>query len=155
MVNRLGPALQTRIHDALSAVALAMFVLGITGCTPEARGFKLPPGNAEAGMQTFQELGCNQCHSVGSIARNAESTSELDVQLGGPVGRVKTYGDLLTSIIHPSHRILKTYPPQDVATEAGTSRMRDYSETMTVKQLVNLVTFLESEYELQPTPSFF
>jgi hypothetical protein len=32
--------------------------------------------------------------------------------------------------------------------------MRAYNDVMTVEQLVNLVTFLETEYELRTPPSY-
>ncbi len=135
-----------------SAVLAAAIVLA-AGCTPEGRGFKLPDGDAERGKATFVELACNDCHTIGDVERVADSSSELEIRLGGPVSRVKTYGELVTSVINPSHRIARQYPPQDVSTE-GTSRMRAYNSVMTVQQLVDLVTFLQDEYDIRPPPSY-
>ena len=73
--------------------------------------------------------------------------------LGGSVSHVKTCGELVTSIINPSHIIARTWPRQAVETN-GKSAMRAYNDVMTVEQLVNLVTFLETEYELRTPPSY-
>ena len=59
----------------------------------------------------------------------------------------RTYGDLLTSVINPSHRISQAYLGEQVTTD-GESRMRRYNDVMTVQQLVDIVTFLETQYTL-------
>ena len=52
---------------------------------------------------------------------------------------------------HPSHTLVRAYAT-DVVAEAGRSRMRDYNETLTVQQLVDLVAFLHSRYKtVHPT----
>ena len=50
------------------------------------------------------------------------------------------------------HRIAASLPADEYTTEEGESLMRNYNEVMTVQQLVDLVTYLKSEYELQPYP---
>jgi len=123
------------------------------GCTPEGRGFKLPDGDVDRGQITFVTLACNDCHRISDIERSADSQTELDIQLGGPTHQIKTYGQLVTSIINPSHVIARRYPPQTVEID-GQSAMRAYNDVMTVQQLVDLVTFLEQEYELRVPPSY-
>ena len=73
------------------------------------------------------------------------------MKLGGQVSSSKTYGQLVTSVINPLHRIAHSYKPQNTDAD-GHSTMRNYNDVMTVKQLVDLVTFLESQYELKPYP---
>jgi len=115
------------------------------------RGFSLPEGNVDKGRTTFVELGCNACHSVDDIEHVAGSEgSDINVKLGGQVTTVKTYGDLVTSVINPSHKVSRHYARQNFATEGGESKMVAYNEIMTVQQLVDLVTFLESSYEIVP-----
>jgi hypothetical protein len=67
------------------------------------------------------------------------------------VTRVKTYGDLVTSIINPSHKLAPGYRPDDV-TEGGRSLMeRAYlNEVMTVQELIDLVAYLQPLYEVRP-----
>ena len=62
-----------------------------------------------------------------------------------------TYADLVTSIINPSHR-LSAYYPRAKAEAGGESRMHNYNDVMTVQELVDIVSFLQTEYELTPPP---
>ena len=115
------------------------------------RGFSLPEGNVDKGRTTFVELECNACHSVGDIERVAgREGPDINVKLGGRVTAVKTYGDLVTSVINPSHKTSRRFVKQDIATEEGELKMVVYNEIMTVQQLVDLVTYLESNYEIAP-----
>jgi hypothetical protein len=78
------------------------------------------------------------------------------VELGGTVTRVKTYGQLVTSIINPSHRLASGYTPESVQTPDGESKMRNYNEVMTVDELIDLVAFLQSKYTIAPTdPTYY
>ena len=127
-------------------VALALFFL--QACNPESRGFNLPPGDAEKGKSTFTSLGCNNCHRVdGVVEWNGENEESPNIRLGGPTTRVKTYGDLVTSIIHPSHKISQSWKAE-TKTEDGESRMRNYNDVLLVTDLIDLVEFLQSEYEV-------
>jgi len=115
------------------------------------RGFSLPEGNADMGRTTFVELECNSCHSVGDIERIAVSEApDIHIKLGGQTTVIKTYGDLVTSVINPSHKIVQRRSKQKVFTEEGESKMVAYNDVMTVQQLVDLVTYLESHYQIVP-----
>lgn len=131
----------------LTAFAL---VIALVGCDNQSRGFNLPPGNAEQGKATFILLQCNNCHSIeASVPWSGEGlTPEIDVPLGGTTTAVKTYGDLVTSIIHPSHRLARGDDDPATVTAAGESRMRNYNDVMTVQELIDLVQYLQSEYEV-------
>ena len=123
----------------------------ISSCNEQARGFALPEGNIEKGKVTFEELVCTECHNI----RNIEwigGEDNLKIQLGGEVESLKTYGDLVTSIINPSHKIASYYN-QNTSTEEGLSKMKNYNELMTVQELVDLVAFLQSEYQVVPPPT--
>jgi mono/diheme cytochrome c family protein len=128
------------------------FVLASCNYGPNSgRGFSLPEGNADKGRATFVELECNACHSVGDIERVAgREDPDINIELGGQVTAVKTYGDLMTSVINPSYRASRRHVNQDIVTEDGKSRMIAYNDTMTVQQLVDVVTYLESNYEFVP-----
>jgi hypothetical protein len=104
----------------------------------------------------FLELNCIECHVLeGTEFSNDEwrlkENKGIAVKLGGTTTRLQTYGDLVTSIINPSHRIAKGYPLEDV-TENGESKMAYYNEVMTVAELIDLVEFLKSKYELKSYP---
>ena len=140
-------------------IAATLVVSICLGCTPEAKsgkGFALPEGDVQRGQETFAQLQCQACHTVSGVTfENLEAQSEEKiVALGGAKTRVQTYGDLVTSIINPSHRFAKGYPVEQVAAD-GESKMRLYNEQMTVQQLIDLVTFLQSHYsvkEYEPSP---
>jgi hypothetical protein len=134
---------------------MAAVILGlIAGCdagSKSAKGFTLPEGNAELGQAAFVQLRCYDCHTVaGVILPVAEESNQVVVRLGGEVARIKTYGELVTSIINPSHRLASGYAATLVATAEGQSRMTVYNDVMTVRQLTDLVAFLQSHYELRP-----
>lgn len=123
-----------------------------TGCAPDSKsgkGFSLPEGDLARGQETFTELQCHACHTVeGVTLEKVETPTEQKIiVLGGAKPKVQTYGDLVTSIVNPSHRFAQGYPKQDVAVD-GESKMRTYNNQMTVQQLIDLVTFLESHYSL-------
>jgi len=126
----------------------------ISGCEygpNTGKGFSLPEGNITAGKATFIELKCNTCHSIADIERLESDDKELPrIKLGGTVRGVKNYGELVTSVINPSHKVWKRFNQGVVMTEDGSSTMRIYNDVMTVTQLVDLVTFLEDNYEVEP-----
>lgn len=122
------------------------------GCvTPpkSGKGFTLPEGDAQAGKANYVSLQCNACHKINGVDQFAAEGEEpeLSIALGGEVTRIKTYGDLVTSIINPSHRLAKGYPV-DVVSVDGKSKMKNYNDAMTVTQLADLVAFVQSKYKL-------
>lgn len=130
----------------MRTAAIITVALLLSACEPQARGFSLPPGDVDRGRAAFVELGCAQCHKVVGEPELEVADPRLEISLGGRTTRVKTYGDLVTSIINPSHRISATGPGTTNAD--GTSTMRVYNDVMTVQQLVDLVTFLQDHYEI-------
>jgi len=147
----------------LTAVAGTLALL-LTGCDPEAaqeRGFRLPEGDAKAGREAFVALGCNTCHTVDGVKLpEPASKGPYNVKLGGAVNRVRSYGDLVTAIIHPAHDITRPFvsePPREPAqgdveaAQEKKSPMPSYNHVITVQQLVDLTTFLHERYrELPP-----
>lgn len=129
--------------------------LALSGCRPAAtsgRGFQLPTGNPAMGKQAFIDLKCYTCHRVDGIADLPPPTqpTEKIVVLGGEVAQVRTYGRLVTAIIHPSQSISEKMitRPDPPSKE---SPMPSVNEIMTVDQLINLLAFLQPQYrELQP-----
>ena len=131
---------------------IGLTIIALAGCESgvnTGKGFSLPEGDASAGKVTFVDLACHTCHSIADIDQLQSDDVELPrVKLGGSVRSVKTYGELVTSIINPSHKILKRSNQGVITSEDGSSRMRIYNDVMTVTQLVDLVTFLEDNYEV-------
>lgn len=142
-------------------ISLLLIATGLSaGCDQEKianRGFALPPGDTEQGQKVFIEKQCIACHTLAGAEFagdewNYNMKREINVTLGGEVTKLKTYGDLVTSVINPSHRIAKGYEEEDILDEQGKSKMRVYNDVMTVAELVDLVTFLQSQYELVLPP---
>ena len=126
----------------------------LSSCNEEARGFALPAGDIEEGKVTYERLDCNTCHNIAGIEWKGGSDG-LNVNLGGAVTIKKTYGELVTSVINPSHKIARGYKKQGT-TEEGLSKMVNYNEVMTVQELIDLVAFLQSEYEIRsPTTEYY
>ncbi len=63
------------------------------------------------------------------------------------MSQVKTYGQLVTSIINPSHKLAPGYPIETIS-EDGQSKMPLYNGYMTVQELIDIVSFLQPHYEV-------
>lgn len=131
-------------------IAWLSLIICLAGCASQEGGFTLPPGDAERGQEAFVKFRCYDCHRVHGVDLPAgEEPNQAVVELGGEVERMKDYGDLVTAIVNPSHRLAKGYNASLVGDE-GKSRMTVYNDVMTVSQLVDIVAFLQSHYELRP-----
>jgi hypothetical protein len=75
----------------------------------------------------------------------------VPVVLGGETPRVRTDGELVAAIVEPSHKLAPAYP-RDRVKSGDLSRMGDFADAMTVRQLVDIVAFLQKHYEVVPPP---
>ncbi|MAW79923.1 MAG: cytochrome C [Parvularcula sp.] len=130
---------------------LCLFFLAtmITACDlspTSSHGFRLPDGDAEAGRQVFIDKKCSSCHVIEGMEDLREGLAiENTVPIGGMTTKVDTYGQLVTSIINPSHRISRAYR-SEAYSEEGESKMRNYNDELTVSELIDLVAFLQAQY---------
>ncbi len=130
-------------------VIIGISMLGCESGPKSGFGLRLPDGDLAQGEATFMALGCPACHTVAGVELpTPENVADFRLELGGMVYKVETYGELVTSIIHPSHRLSKRIPEEIIPAD-GASPMRNFNDIMTVEQLVDLVAFLQSSYELQ------
>lgn len=113
-------------------------------------GYRIPAGDPAQGELVFEQLDCVRCHTVQGVDRFAVAAegSGLVVPLGGEVYRVKTYGELITAIIHPPGYIRPDIRRR-YGLKEGESPMPDYSAAMTTGQLLDLASFLEQHYEVR------
>jgi hypothetical protein len=135
----------------LLAMLLTSLVL-ISAWDEEARmaqtGFRLPEGDAEAGREAFLYMQCNQCHTIeGMELPTIPGEDPPYVELGGKVTKVKTYGELITAIIYPSHKLAAGYA-KEVVSHDGESNMYVYNRHMTVQELIDITMFLQAEYDV-------
>jgi len=149
------PTFMVPAQLGLAGVA-ALFAL-LVGCSDpkSGTGLRLPDGEVNAGRAAFVSLNCHLCHTVsGEKFATAPVAGVIVVPLGGEVVRVKTYGQLVTSIINPQHIVSPNYKGK-YTDAAGKSLMPDYNQNMTVDELINLVAFLQSRYKLKlPEPAY-
>lgn len=128
----------------------AMVGLVLASCYPapkSGKGLVLPEGNIEKGKAAFLALKCHECHRVDGVEfPSPVSTVATNVVLGGKVTRIQSYGELVTSVINPSHGLAPGFDKIQ-ARGARLSPMPEFNETMTVSQLIDLVAFLQSRYE--------
>ena len=133
--------------------AILIAALLLTACGPKSSvGFRLPDGDANAGREAFTELRCSVCHTLPGA--DTDASSAYVVALGGEVSRVRTYGQLVTSIINPSHKIADPdINPTFLINGKSAMETARLNQTVTVEQLVDLVAYLQPLYEVR-TPEF-
>ena len=135
------------------SIALLPCLIALVACSPESSfGFRLPDGDAAAGRQAFVNLGCNACHEVAGVPiEYLEGIAH--VQLGGKTTHLRTYGELVTSIINPSHKIAPQHRAAGAVLEGESLMTYLYlNQVMTVQELVDLVAFLQPTYEVEQPP---
>lgn len=129
----------------------------IAACSPEPATqatVNLPPGDAAKGEAHFVSLGCTGCHVViGADLPEAAEAGPVRVRLGSRTGRTLSYGQLVTSIVNPSHRLATRYSKDKISVE-GQSLMTNFNEVITVAQLTDLVAFLQAHYEESERPGY-
>jgi mono/diheme cytochrome c family protein len=142
----------------LRTIALSTLLLaGVAGCQGGASSaveIVLPPGDAAEGERAFAALQCTACHTIpGSDLPDAEEMGPVSIQLGGATRRPKSYSELVTSVINPSHKLARNPFNQSIQ-EDGQSIMPIFNDVMTITQLIDIVTFLEAQYEMKERPRY-
>ena len=104
----------------------------------------LPRGDAEAGREAFVELRCTACHTVsGATDLPAPISTSPGPELGPDLGP-QPLGLLATAIVTPSHAMsVRTGQETRAQVEGALSPMADYADAMTVRQLVDLLAYLD------------
>lgn len=135
-------------------LAMAAALAALTACAPNtAMLVRFPLGNVQRGREAFVALECNACHRVEGIEMAARpGAPALAVALGGHTPRIETYGDIITAIVNPSHRLARSY-----RATAGRDRLSPMAgeflnDVMTTQQLVDIAAFLQTEYDYVPPP---
>lgn len=107
-----------------------------------ADGFFLPQGDPAAGEKAFSELKCNSCHWV---QNNVDLNPPVAEKLGPVLGKKQAgyaAGWIANSIISPSHTIAAGTDGQ--AEGSDLSLMGDFTEEMTVRQMIDIVAYIKS-----------
>jgi hypothetical protein len=140
----------------ISLVALCALVC-VSSCDRDDRRqgvIYLPEGDAAKGEMYFVSLGCVSCHSViGAELPDSVEAGPVRVLLGSRTGRKMYYGQLVTSIVNPSHRLSARYRKDEVSQQGG-SLMTSYNDVLTVTQLTDLIAFLQKYYVKAERPGY-
>jgi hypothetical protein len=153
------------MQRALRILASMAILAGFTaiGCRQRSpreedkseRGFALPDGSPESGREAFVALRCYACHEVdgleGELPRPV-ANPQTGVKLGGLAMREPADGELVTSIVNPSHKLYPAGEGERIASGEG-SRMANLNESMTVQNLIDIVAFLHERYQTARTAS--
>jgi len=122
-----------KVLIALSTVGLMACDTGPTG----SAGFTLPDGNVEQGKANYIAFQCNSCHVTSEVPQLESSGAiAISVTLGGETTRIKTYGELVTSVINPSHKVARRRSG-DMADAGGNSKMVSFNDVMTVTEMID------------------
>ena len=153
------------LKKALSGLTI-LAALGLGACMqPDSELVQLilPEGDAAAGKQAFVDLGCTTCHTVRGVEGLPAPRLEKSFELGPTLAGLSR-GGIATQMVAPKHVNVEASdlwtdwdpgqrvwlgPGQEItepeaSEERPLSRMRDYAAVMTVRQLSDLVAFLET-----------
>lgn len=130
------------------ALVVVVWAVPFCGAPPTQRPAEMrvgatifPAGDAQAGREAFARLHCYACHEV---AGDDEMPPTVAAEPGpelGPAQAAKPQGELVSAIVTPSHSIVED---REEFVEGELSRMGDFTEVMTVRELVDLVAYLRS-----------
>jgi mono/diheme cytochrome c family protein len=109
---------------------------------PQGWRFKLPAGGDVArGRAAFEKFECYKCHEVKGERFPAPGQRDaIGPELSSMVGH-HSAGFLAESVMNPGAFIDKG---QGYASPDGTSKMPSFNDSMTVQDLVDVVTYLQS-----------
>jgi hypothetical protein len=153
--GRFGKRVLALVVRRAKLVAPAVFVASMAACAPNtALVVHFPLGNIQRGREAFVALECHACHRIADVEIPAHpSPSSISVVLGGHTPRIETYGDIITAIVNPSHRLARSYRAAAGGDEPSPMAAAFLNDVMTTQQLVDIAAFLRTEYDYVPPPA--
>ena len=99
-----------------------------------------PEGDPEMGYYTFDDMKCHQCHTIEGydFGGSPEDLGGIGPDLTG-IGDIQGPLYLMESIMDPNALIVAG---EGYMGEDGSSKMPEYHDTLTLRQLLDLTTFL-------------
>ncbi len=120
---------------------------GEAGAAP---AITFPEGDHEEGFYVFESMKCFQCHLIEGAEFDPGELTPEDLQGGvGPeltgIGAIQTYEYLYESVVNPNAVVLPDpSPDKKYSAEDGISKMPDFLDTLTARELVDLAAYLKS-----------
>ena len=123
-------------------IRTTMKALHAQGGVPKGWKFLVPPGDLARGREAFVAMECFACHVVGGedFPKTSKRAQEPGPELTG-MGEHHPAEYFAESILNPNRVIVEG--PGYTGTD-GLSKMPDYGDVMTVRQLVDVVAYLSS-----------
>ena len=105
-------------------------------------GVPVPDGDAEEGFYVFEEMKCHSCHKISGYEFESVGDAEGGV---GPdltgIGDIQPREYLAESILSPNAIVVAGEGFQG---EDGLSKMPEFHDTMSLREFLDLVAFLET-----------
>ena len=131
-------------------IVLAATLPVLAGCASSSTfAFPVEQGDVAAGRLAFMANRCQRCHTVaGETLPPPPGMSFPMLELGAAPTKIRSYADLTTSIVNPNHALSERYRQQlpQTAVPPDSPMPAQSLDTMTVRQLINIVAFLGSKY---------
>lgn len=140
--------MSTRIHWTIISILTIMLLVTLFGSNfaftqsqMEEVTLTVVKGNPVAGKKCFQDFLCISCHRVAKEKAFPKPIAGYEGPIIGPKQAAMTIQELSESILIPSHKI-----PQEVRKQiyGDKSPMTDYSDAITVRQLMDLIAYIRS-----------
>jgi mono/diheme cytochrome c family protein len=113
--------------------------------TPKDWKFSLPQGNVAEGRRLFIEAECHKCHEVKGETYPAVVKEKGDV--GPELSQMASLHPpeyLAESLVNPNAVIDHDAKEKGYVGDDGKSKMPDYNDTFTVRQLADITAYLAS-----------
>ncbi len=112
---------------------------------PAGWRFTLPPGDARAGEKVFRALKCWSCHRVEGLT--IAEAGDQDGRIGPRLTRAQAVLPreyIAERLIRYDRFLEEGFRNATWSRSDGTSRMGNYNDTMSVRELIDLVEFVRS-----------
>jgi hypothetical protein len=133
---------------AIWGLAFTLTILGLAASgetrnsVPAGWSFTLPAGDPVAGGFAFAKMGCPSCHRVAGRTFRQMGAEGIAPEFDAARARLpREY--LAESILDPP-KVIADGEDRYRARDGGSSRMRDYAEVMTLRELLDVVAYLGS-----------
>jgi Cu/Ag efflux protein CusF len=141
------------LHATLLASSVHLFVVGVASVVaaekvpsvkaqapemhhPRGWRFTMPKGDAAKGRAVFEKFECYDCHEVRGENFPYPTDSAPELSQMGPLHPVEYFAE---SVIDPNAVVPKGY-----RNSAGKSPMSNFTEKMTVKELIDVSAYIAS-----------